>query len=365
MDKNIICNAYFPKTDTHALVQEENDCVYLYMYIRPNTPDQEIRASWVRNYGPAIDGVDKKSIDTEKQPRMPLKACSHPQGAPKFKPEDLSLVFLEDGDGVALKEKEEIMAVIPGWASSGEFTGYARDAVGTSPFAWELGTPKDNDIFSQIHSAEKYWNDILHGNAWNEYRDTHISDIEKHYGKHTEYLAVDNGDFPPKALVVVEKKDVVYLFTLGMGVLAMPTVEMCTQNPSEYRRCELAMGITPAIWKKDRDQILAYMSGISDIPWNYTTFLADGHTVLFDIKPYQTHFSNAMLLDGEINFSEKMFNNFRGDKLNVLWIVPITKVQQEYAEENGNEDFMLHRKKDVDLRVFTTEEKFDIKGKKK
>ncbi|MDD4819313.1 MAG: suppressor of fused domain protein [Flavobacteriales bacterium] len=365
MDKNIICSAYFPKTDTHALVQEENDCVYLYMYIRPNTPEQEIRASWVRNYGVAINGVDQKAINEEKQPRMPQKACTHPQGAPKFRPEDLSLVFLEDGDGVALKEKDQLLAVIPGWASSGEFTGYARDAVGTSPFAWELGTEKDNEIFAQVASAEKYWNDMLHGNAWTEYRDTHMEAIEKMYGKHSEYLAVDNGEFPPKALVVVEKKDTVYLFTIGMGTLAMPTVEMCTQNPQELRRCELAMAMTKTIWTKDKDQFLAFMSGLADIPWAYTTFLADGHTVLFDIKPYQTHFTNAMLLDGEINFNESLFPAFRNDKLNLLWVVPITKIQQEYAEENGNEDFMLHRKKDVDLRVFTTEEKFDIKGKKK
>lgn len=68
-DKNIICSAYFPKTDTHALVQEENDCVYLYMYIRPDQDDQEIRASWVRNYGKAIDAVDKKAMDNGLQPR--------------------------------------------------------------------------------------------------------------------------------------------------------------------------------------------------------------------------------------------------------------------------------------------------------
>ena len=60
-DKNIICSAYFPKTDTHALVQEENDCVYLYLYIRPDSKDTEIRACWERNYGKAIYAVDEKA----------------------------------------------------------------------------------------------------------------------------------------------------------------------------------------------------------------------------------------------------------------------------------------------------------------
>ena len=118
-DKNIICSAYFHKTDTHALVQEENDCVYLYMYIRPDQDDQEIRASWVRNYGKAIDAVDKKAMDNGLQPRMPMKACAHPAGAPVLNPADLRIVFMEDGDGPALYEKDALLAVTPGCASRG------------------------------------------------------------------------------------------------------------------------------------------------------------------------------------------------------------------------------------------------------
>ena len=175
-DKNIICSAYFPKTDTHALVQEENDCVYLYMYIRPDQDDQKIRP----------------------QPSLPMKACAHPAGAPVFNPADLRIVFMEDGDGAALYEKDALLAVIPGWASSGEFTGYARDAVGTSPFAWELGTPADNDIYGRVGKADAYWQSMQDGKTWEAFRDSHLASIEKAYGPHSEYLVVDCGYFPPK-----------------------------------------------------------------------------------------------------------------------------------------------------------------------
>ncbi|MBR4402222.1 MAG: suppressor of fused domain protein [Flavobacteriales bacterium] len=361
MDKKIICSAYFAKTDTHALVQEENNCVYLYMYIRPDRPDAEIRASWVRNYIEAKDGVDMKAINAGAQPRMPRKACRHVKGAQRLKEERLCLVFLEDGDGVALKDGDALLAVIPGWASSGEFTGYARDAVGTSPFAWELGSREENDIHDVVERAEQLWQSMLEGDAWEIYRDSHIKAIDEAYGSHTEYLAIDNGAFPPKAIVVCEKEDVTRIFTLGVGVLAMPTVEMCTQNAGAMRRAELAMAVSSEVWKESRESIIAYVAGISDIPWNYTTFLADGHTVLYDVKPYDEHFTNAILLEGEAHFAQKMYEDFRGDKMNNLWVVPITKMEQAYAEENGNDALMSKVREGVDLRTFDKEDKFSIK----
>lgn len=363
MDKKIICSAYFPKTDTHALLQEENNCVYLYMYIRPDRPDAEIRASWVRNYIEAKDGVDMKAINAGAQPRMPRKACRHPRGAVALKAENLRLVFLEDGDGVALKDKDSLLAVIPGWASSGEFTGYARDAVGTSPFAWELGSREENDIYDVVERAEEYWKDMIEGDAWAVYRDRHIEAIDKKYGPHSEYLAVDNGAFPPKAIVICEKADVTYLFTLGVGILAMPTVEMCTQNPQDMRRTELAMAVSSEVWKESRDSLIAYIAGISDIPWNYTTFIGDGHTVLYDVKPYDEHFTNAILLEGGTHFKDDLYGTFRNDRMNNLWIVPITKLEQAYAEENGNDALMSKAREGIDMRLFDKEDKFSIKKK--
>lgn len=358
MDKNIICSAYFPKTDTHALVQEENNCVYLYLYIRPEGGDTEIRASWVRNYAKAIDAVDKKAMEAGLQPRMPLKACNHPLGAPKFNPADLRIVFLEDGDGAALYEKDSLLAVIPGWASSGEFTGYARDAIGTSPFAWELGTPEQNDIYKRVEQADAYWKSMQDNAAWEEFRDSHLAAIEKTYGKHAEYLVVDNGYFPPKAVVAVNKGDDVFLFTLGMSLLQQPSVEMYSQYPEGLRRAELAMGIRKELFEKHRDGFIAYLVGLSDIPWNYTTFLADGHTVLFDIEPFKTVFTNALLLDGETNFSEKLYGRFRGDTVNNLWVVPITETEQHYAEELGNDALMKNVLEGNNLRVFDGKNQF-------
>lgn len=360
-DKNIICSAYFPKTDTHALVQEENDCVYLYMYIRPDQDDQEIRASWVRNYGKAIDAVDKKAMDNGLQPRMPMKACAHPAGAPVFNPADLRIVFMEDGDGAALYEKDALLAVIPGWASSGEFTGYARDAVGTSPFAWELGTPADNDIYGRVGKADAYWQSMQDGKTWEAFRDSHLASIEKAYGPHSEYLVVDSGYFPPKALVRVDKGGDTYIFTLGMSLLCQPSVEMFSQYPEGLRRAELAMGVKKDIFDLHRDQFIAYLAGLSDIPWNYTTFLADGHTVLFDINgKFKNRFSNALLLEGENSFGERLYGDFRGDTVNLLWVVPINGIHQKYAEEKGNDGLMKLAKniKSSGFRVFDGEEKF-------
>ena len=260
-DKNIICSAYFPKTDTHALVQEENDCVYLYLYIRPDSKDTEIRACWVRNYGKAIDAVDEKALDAGAQPRMPLRACRHPQGAARLDPKDLRLVFLEDGDGAALYEGDQLLSVIPGWASSGEFTGYARDAIGTSPFAWELGKPRQNDIFKRVRQAESYWKSMQDNATWEHFRDQHLQAIERAYGPHAEYLVVDVGYFPPRAVVTVREGDTVWLFTLGMSLLQQPSVDRFTQYPEGLRRAELAMGVREDLFREHRDAFVAYLVG--------------------------------------------------------------------------------------------------------
>ena len=366
--KNIICSAYFPKTDTHALVQEENDCVYLYLYIRPESPDTEIRASWVRNYGRAIDAVDKKAMQSELQPRMPLRACRHPQGAARLDGKRLRIVFLEDGDGAALYQDNSLLAVIPGWASSGEFTGYARDAIGTSPFAWELGTPEQNDIFLRAERADAYWKSIQDNTVWEKYRDRHLAAIEQAYGPHSEYLAVDTGYFPPRSIITVERDGQVLLFTLGMSLLQQPSVDLYSQNPEALRRAELAMTVDKTIFEAHRDALIAYMIGLSDIPWNYTTFLADGHTVLFDIEPFGKDFSNALLLESEANFSEKPYPDFRNDRVNLLWIVPITNTEQQYAEELGNAALMACATEDIRSQKFRTldgQDKFHVDAKAK
>ena len=366
-DKNIICSAYFPKTDTHALVQQENDCVYLYLYIRPESKDAEIRASWVRNYGKAVDAVDKKAMEAGLQPRMPLRACRHPQGAARLDPAALRIVFLEDGDGAALYQGDDLLAVIPGWASSGEFTGYARDAIGTSPFAWELGTPDQNDIYKRVEQADAYWKSMQDNAAWEKFRDGHVAAIEKAYGPRAEYLAVDTGYFPPRAVVAVRRGGAVLLFTLGMSLLQQPSVDRYSQYPEGLRRAELAMGIREDLFERHRDAFIAYLVGLSDIPWNYTTFLGDGHTVLFDIDPFGEEFSNALLLEGEVNFSEKLYSRFRGDAVNCLWVVPITRKEQGYAEELGNAALIKCAAGDVrseDFRVFDGRDKFSLPAEK-
>ena len=361
--KNIICRAYFPKTDTHALVQEENDCVYLYLYIRPESSDTEIRASWVRNYAPAIDAVDEQALQAGLQPRMPLRACRHPKGATRLDPETLRIVFLEDGDGAALYQDDELLAFIPGWASSGEFTGYARDAIGTSPFAWELGTPRQNDVFQRAQQAEAYWKSMQQNTVWEQFRDERLAAIERAYGPHTEYLAIDTGYFPPRAVVIVESEGIVRLFTLGMSLLQQPSVDLYSQHPESLRRAELAMAVDKALFDAHRDTFVAYLVGLSDIPWNYTTFLADGHTVLFDIDPFGKDFTNALLLEGGTHFSQSLYGDFRSDTVNCLWIVPITRSEQQYAEEMGNVALMACARGDrqaMAFRVFDAQDKFHV-----
>ena len=139
-------------------------------------------------------------------------------------------------------------------------------------------------FYGRVGKADAYWQSMQDGKTWEAFRDSHLASIEKAYGPHSEYLVVDSGYFPPKALVRVDKGGDTYIFTLGMSLLCQPSVEMFSQYPEGLRRAELAMGVKGYFSTSTATSSSPTLPDSPDIPRNYTTFLADGHTVLFDIN---------------------------------------------------------------------------------
>ena len=128
-----------------AVVEDDGLTVYLYLYTGP--PEERHRLSlyewhrlsfrlWVANYAPAPEEHDAYSRE------MPRGSTRHPTGRPALCPEELELVWLDGGHGVALLERGEPLAVIPGWVNweseDWGFSGYARDVIGYSSLAWQL-----------------------------------------------------------------------------------------------------------------------------------------------------------------------------------------------------------------------------------
>src|SRR5216117_1473791 len=79
--------------------------------------DAIVGAAWIANHQQAPSSTDQPPLDARA----------------------LRALWFEEGDGVAIIEGGQLLAVIPGWSDmSRGMPGYSRDVMGQSPFGWSL-----------------------------------------------------------------------------------------------------------------------------------------------------------------------------------------------------------------------------------
>src|SRR6516225_9688842 len=92
------------------------------------------------NHRRAPEALEVESLRSGSPSRNPALHCRHAAGRPPPAAQDLRVVWLPEGNGATLYERDEILAIIPPWSGANEFHGYARDNIGEGPLAWELGS---------------------------------------------------------------------------------------------------------------------------------------------------------------------------------------------------------------------------------
>src|SRR5215467_1499981 len=168
----------------------------------------------------------------------------------------------------------------PPWSGTNGFHGYARDNIGQGPVAWELGS--DNVLLERFKQAQSYWQKWEDKEFWPSLQSSQISQLEKVFGRHTKYYAIDGGKWPPKAMVRFAWEDRTVLVTVGVALRPQPNVEMATEKPDQFRRIELG-AVLPGHWLEEAVQGFgSYISGQSNLPWNKYTWLGPGHTLPCD-----------------------------------------------------------------------------------
>ena len=85
----------------------------------------------------------------------------------------------------------------------------------------------------------------------------------------------------------------------------------------------------------------AFSSGNSqaNLPWSRYTWLGNGHTVPCDALPANRQgppFTAVMLLTHPVGAPEVELPSYRGDRVNLLWMVPITERELSFAIEHGS-----------------------------
>ncbi|SHJ12140.1 Suppressor of fused protein (SUFU) [Clostridium cavendishii DSM 21758] len=362
VEPKVLIESNSPNCNIQAIVEEDNRCVYFYLFGQSDSNDRFMNPCWVRNYEKAPKEVDVQAMQNGYAPMLPSDYCAHPNGAEKLDASKLEIVWFEEGDGAALLYNNEILSVIPGWAGP-QFSGYSRDCVEESQFAWPLGNSSENVLYERVRKAKEFW-DNWNDESWGEIQTEYLATIEKSIGKYEKYYAIDGGHWPPKAMVTIEKDDLTYIITMGVSVIPQPKVEMYFEEPKYHRRFELGFVIETELLNKNRNGILSYISAQTTLPWTYLTWLGHGHTIPCNqISSDLAEFPYVLLVNnkGFEYVPDIKLPLYREDEVNILWMVPLTIEEKKYAEDKGSECLIEeHLKDSEELWIFRGKSKFNI-----
>lgn len=325
-----------PNGNLTAIVEVDERVCYLYLF----GPEIEFDtcAVWVRNLAEAPEAQDVGAM-AEGVPPMARRAdCRMSSAQPVPDADDLSFVWLPEGNGVALYEGKEALALIPPWSGQDGFCGFARDAVGDGSFAWELTS--DNILLKRFADAAEYWK-AWDQEPWPDIQKQQMSCVEMCLGEHSNYYAIDGGSWPPKALIRIPRQDQVVLISIGVSLRPQPNVEMSVKEPLPHRRFEMAV-VLPATWSEESiGEMGSYISGQCRYPWNgygYTWF-GHGHTVHCD-RWQNPKFNHALLMNSHPAVPQPFFDNVFDEPVNLLWLLPITEPERDLAVKQTSAELL-------------------------
>jgi hypothetical protein len=112
MPEEVLLETVNPNGNVQAVVQSEGDVCYFYLFGAPDT-GFPTKSLWVRNYLEAPESLDVEGMKNGKPPLNPAVYCRHPIGLAAPDPESLRVVWLPEGNGAALYEEDELLAIIP------------------------------------------------------------------------------------------------------------------------------------------------------------------------------------------------------------------------------------------------------------
>ena len=118
-----------PNGNIQAVVESDDDTCYFYLFAAPHT-QLGTKSVWVRNHRLAPEALEVERLRSGSPSRNPARHCRHTAGRAAPAAEDLRVVWLPEGNGAALYERDEILAIIPPWSGINGFYGYARDNIG-------------------------------------------------------------------------------------------------------------------------------------------------------------------------------------------------------------------------------------------
>lgn len=343
MNSEVLVEEWSPVAEIQAVVEKTDRNYYFYLWVNPESPEAEMRSCWICNRIKAPKDIKEAFAVEGEAPCMPEEFIEHNINGMELDDASLSIQWFEEGDAAAVLSKGKILAVIPCFSGYNGFSGYSLYAKGTGPFAWELKGAYQR-FEDEVKRAKAFWDSFEDEEYWSKTQAFHFGALNKFFGKEEKYFAIDGGQFPPKALVQERKDGIIYGITLGVSMIPMPQVEMYYHDDyRDFRRMELGFACSEK-YETLLNSVFSAMSWLASYPWNVLTFLGHGHTIPF--KNIKEKDYLLFLNDRKLKNSDSLhYPDYKGEKINLLWLVPITQQEKEFIEEKGVDEYL----KDKDI----------------
>lgn len=308
-----------------------------------------VGATWVANHRPAPETVDMGRLQAGVAPEMPAAHTKHPQGRPPIEPDSLAAVWFEEGDGVAILEDGEPLAVIPGWSNlSSGLPGYGRDVIGQTPFGWALDDAIEG-LGLRIRQAGQFWRWRASSGSWALFQEALLGHLLTRLGPGGGYWDVSGGKTPPVGVSerpASVRRPFTVLSTVGMSCQRMPVVEQTGQDGADRARIELALATT--LPSAEAARIFRWLA---QLPWREVTWLGSGHSIPWYHEPATFPLgggNDTVLLVADPSPlpgpEVPWLGGFRSSNEPVrwLWILPISERERRFASERGSASLLTH-----------------------
>lgn len=358
-ESKILLEEWSPVCNIQAFVERTETSCYFYLWINPGTDNAAVKSCWICNTTKAPKKLDVNAMKKGMAPAMPEAYVLHDPDGMELDAEKLRIVWFEEGNAAALLSEEDIICVIPCWSGFEGFHGYAKYVKGATPCAWGLEDALET-MGERVGRSRDFWDWFeFEPDYWKITQKMHMDALEKFFGRCENYYAIDGEQFPPKALIRGTRDGVIYGITAGVSLIPMPNIEL--YDPDEFRtdrRTELGFAAA-AVHEELCSQMYSYLSALSAYPWRENTFLAHGHTIPFrQIAGFAAVLLVNPKLVPELECPE--YEPFRGDAVNLLWVVPITNEVYRFAQEHDINDTLQACGDIAKIHIFDGANKFMV-----
>lgn len=341
----ILLDSESPYASRRVVVEYDGTTTAAYLHDQ-NGP---IAATWIANHQQAPASTDLAKLSSGQAPEMPAAHTKHPDGTPQLEPRTLRALWLEEGDGVAVLDRGELLAVLPGWSNmSRGMPGYSRDVIGQTPFGWSLDDAMEG-LGPRVDRAAKFWRWRSDESAWATFQQGVLGHLLTRLGPGARYWDVGGGKQP--AVGVSERppttqRPYTVLSTVGMSCQRMPVVEQLGEDPNVAARIELAIATTMP--STDAARIFLWLG---QLPWREIGWLGPGHTIPWYHEPatFPLRGGNeaVLLLDKPAELIGPEVPGLRGfsvssEPVKWLWIIPISERERVLAAERGPASLVTH-----------------------